>query len=234
MKFKVLTLFPKIIESLNDYGVIGKAIKNDKINIDVIDIRNYSNDKHNRVDDEIFGGEAGMLMKPEPVYRSIVENRNKNTKVIYLSAQGKVLNQNICKELSKNDELMFLCGHYEGIDSRIIDNYVDMELSIGDFVMTGGELGAMVLIDSISRMIPGVLGNENSAKTDSHYDLLLQHNTYTRPREFNGYKVPEVLFGGNHKEIEKWKLENSILNTKKKRPDIYKRYIDNLNKKNDK
>ncbi|HHX68169.1 MAG: tRNA (guanosine(37)-N1)-methyltransferase TrmD [Miniphocaeibacter sp.] len=227
MKFKVLTLFPEFINSLNTYGVIGKAIEQEKIELVVKNIRDYSKDKHKRVDDEIYGGGAGMLMTPQPVYDSIMDVRTENSIVIYMSPQGRVLDQNLCKELLNYDDIILLCGHYEGIDSRIIDNYVDMELSIGDFVMTGGELAAMVVIDSVSRLVEGVLGNEESAVTDSHYNLLLQNNVYTRPREFNGLKVPEVLFSGNHKEIEKWKYESSLKNTKEKRPDIYEKYMKN-------
>ncbi|QQK07311.1 tRNA (guanosine(37)-N1)-methyltransferase TrmD [Miniphocaeibacter halophilus] len=225
MKFKVLTLFPEFINSLNSYGVIGRAIEQEKIELIVKNIRDYSKDKHNRVDDEIYGGGAGMLMTPQPVYDSIMDVKTENSIVIYMSPQGRVLNQNICKELLNYEDIILLCGHYEGIDSRIVDNYVDMELSIGDFVMTGGELAAMVVIDSVSRLVDGVLGNEESVVTDSHYNLLLQNNVYTRPREFNGLKVPEVLFSGNHKEIEKWKHESSLKNTKEKRPDIYEKYI---------
>lgn len=225
MKFKILTLFPEFVDSLRDYGVIGRAIKDKKIELIVKNIRDYSKNKHNKVDDEIYGGGAGMLMTPQPVYDSIMDLKEENSLVVYLSPQGKVLNQEICKDLLDYDDIILLCGHYEGIDSRIVDNYVDMELSIGDYVMTGGELAAMVVVDSVARLRDGVLGNEESPITDSHYNILLQNNVYTRPREFNGYKVPEVLFSGNHKEVEKWKINSSIENTKNKRPDIYEKYI---------
>lgn len=224
MKFKVLTLFPDFVNSIRNYGVIGKAIEGKKIELEVKNIRDYSKDKHKKVDDEIYGGGAGMLMTPQPVYDSIMDTKTDKSIIIYMSPQGKVLNQNICKELLEYDEIILLCGHYEGIDSRIIDNYIDMELSIGDYVMTGGELAAMVVIDSVSRLFEGVLGNENSAVTDSHYDTLLQNNVYTRPRDFKGLKVPEVLFSGNHKEIENWNIKSSLENTKNKRPDIYEKY----------
>ena len=224
MKFKVLTLFPDFVNSIRNYGVIGKAIEGKKIELEVKNIRDYSKDKHKKVDDEIYGGGAGMLMTPQPVYDSIMDTKTDKSIIIYMSPQGKVLNQNICKELLEYDEIILLCGHYEGIDSRIIDNYIDMKLSIGDYVMTGGELAAMVVIDSVSRLFEGVLGNENSAVTDSHYDTLLQNNVYTRPRDFKGLKVPEVLFSGNHKEIENWNIKSSLENTKNKRPDIYEKY----------
>ncbi|WP_099203631.1 tRNA (guanosine(37)-N1)-methyltransferase TrmD [Miniphocaeibacter massiliensis] len=227
MKFQILTLFPEFINSLNNYGVIGKALEKGIIDLTVKNIRDYSKDKHNRVDDEIYGGGAGMLMTPQPVYDCIMDSKTKDSLVVYMSPQGEVLDQEKCKELSKYDDIILLCGHYEGIDSRIVDNYVDMELSIGDYVMTGGELAAMVVIDSVSRLVEGVLGNDESAVTDSHYNVLLQNNVYTRPREFNGHKVPEVLFSGNHKKIEEWKKESSLVNTKNKRPDIYEKYIKN-------
>lgn len=226
MNFKILTLFPDFINSLREYGVIGRAIKDEKIDLTVKNIRDYSKNKHNKVDDEIYGGGAGMLMTPQPIYDSIMDLKTENSLVVYLSPQGEVLNQNICKKLLDYDDIILLCGHYEGIDSRIVDNYVDMELSIGDYVMTGGELAAMVVVDSVARLSSGVLGNDESPVTDSHYNTLLQNNVYTRPREFNGHKVPEVLFSGNHKEVEKWKLNSSIENTKKKRPDIYNKYIE--------
>ncbi len=226
MRFQVLTLFPAFVETLNNYGVIGRALDKGLIDLTVKNIRDYSKDKHNRVDDEIYGGGAGMLMTPQPVYDSIMDLKTENSLVVYMSPQGKVLNQEICKELSTYEDIILLCGHYEGIDSRIIDNYVDMELSIGDYVMTGGELAAMVVIDSVSRLVEGVLGNEESAITDSHYNTLLQHNVYTRPREFMGHIVPEALFSGNHKKVEEWKGESSLQNNKNKRIDIYEKYIE--------
>ncbi|NMB09368.1 MAG: tRNA (guanosine(37)-N1)-methyltransferase TrmD [Tissierellia bacterium] len=224
MKFKVLTLFPDFIESVRDYGVLGRALDNNIIDMEVKNIRDYSLNKHKKVDDEIYGGGAGMLMTPQPIYDALQDVKDENSLVIYMSPQGKVLNQEICKELAEYDNLVLLCGHYEGIDSRITNNYVDMELSIGDYVMTGGELGALVVMDSVSRMIPGVLGNDESASTDSHYNMLLQHDVYTRPREFNGLVVPNVLLSGDHKKVAEWRYENSIKNTKEKRPDIYKKY----------
>lgn len=224
MKFKVLTLFPDFIESIRNYGVLGRALENEIIDMEVKNIRDYSLNKHKKVDDEIYGGGAGMLMTPQPIYDALEDVKDDNSLIIYMSPQGRVLDQEICKELAGYDNLVLLCGHYEGIDSRITNNYVDMELSIGDYVMTGGELGALVVMDSVSRMIPGVLGNDESAVTDSHYNMLLQHDVYTRPREFNGLAVPDILLSGDHKKVAEWRYENSIKNTKQKRPDIYKKY----------
>lgn len=224
MKFKVLTLFPDFIESIRNYGVLGRALENEIIDMEVKNIRDYSLNKHKKVDDEIYGGGAGMLMTPQPIYDALEDVKDDNSLIIYMSPQGRVLDQEICKELASYDNLVLLCGHYEGIDSRITNNYVDMELSIGDYVMTGGELGALVVMDSVSRMIPGVLGNDESAVTDSHYNMLLQHDVYTRPREFNGLAVPDILLSGDHKKVAEWRYENSIKNTKQKRPDIYKKY----------
>lgn len=230
MKIDVLTLFPNSFDFIKSYGVIGKAVENKIIGIDTVDIRKFSKDKHNKVDDEVYGGSAGMLMKVEPVIDAIESVKTENSKVIFLSPQGKVFNQEIAKELSKEKHLILLCGHYEGIDSRVINNFVDEEISIGDYVLTGGEIPAMVLIDATTRLITDVLGNEDSYKTDSHYNILLQHDHFTRPREYRGIKVPEVLFSGNHKLIEEWQKNSSLENTKKKRPDLYEKYINSLRK----
>lgn len=230
MKIDVLSLFPESFEFIKTYGVIGKAIQNKLLDIRFINIRDFSKDKHKKVDDELYGGEAGMLMTMQPVIDAIESVKNESSLVVFLGPQGKVFNQEIAKNFVTYDHLILLCGHYEGIDSRVIENYVDMEISIGDYVLTGGEIPAMVLIDSIGRLVDGVLGNSESYKTDSHYNLLLQHNHYTRPREYMGYKVPEVLFSGNHLEIEKWKKASSIKNTKEKRPDLYEKYLKSLDK----
>lgn len=230
MKIDVLTLFPKSFEYLFQYGVIGKAIENGLVELNIIDIREFSKDKHKKVDDEVYGGSAGMLMTMQPVVDAINHVKSEDSIVVFLSPQGKILNQKIANDFSIERHLILLCGHYEGIDSRVINNYVDLEISIGDYVLTGGEIPAMVLIDSVSRLLQNVLGNEESFKTDSHYNILLQHDHFTRPREYEGHKVPEVLFSGNHKLIEKWQLESSIENTKNKRPDLYQKYIESLGK----
>lgn len=225
MRFDVLTLFPDFIRNMEDYGVIGKSIQKEIIELNAVNIRDYSLDKHRRVDDIIYGGGAGMLMTPQPIFDAVESLDKRQGPVIYLSPQGKVLTQDLCKKLSEYPQLILLCGHYEGIDARVLHEVVDEEVSIGDYVLTGGELGAMVLIDAVSRMIPGVLGNEESAVSDSHYQTLLQYDSYTRPREYKGMKVPQVLLDGNHKKIEEWRNENAVENTKNKRPDLYQRYL---------
>ena len=231
MRFDVLTLFPDFIRNMEDYGVIGKSIQKEIIELNAVNIRDYSLDKHRRVDDIIYGGGAGMLMTPQPIFDAVESLDKRQGPVIYLSPQGKVLTQDLCKKLSEYPQLILLCGHYEGIDARVLHEVVDEEVSIGDYVLTGGELGAMVLIDAVSRMIPGVLGNEESAVSDSHYQTLLQYDSYTRPREYKGMKVPQVLLDGNHKKIEEWRNENAVENTKKKRPDLYQRYLQERNER---
>lgn len=230
MNIDILTLFPNSFDFLKSYGVIGKAVENNLINISTVDIRSFSKDKHKKVDDEVYGGSAGMLMKVEPVIDAIESVKKENSKVIFLSPQGRVFNQEIANELSKEEHIILLCGHYEGIDSRVVNNYVDFELSIGDYVLTGGEIPAMVVIDATARLVANVIGKEESYQTDSHYNILLQHDHFTRPREYRGMKVPEVLFSGNHKLIEEWQKNSSIENTKRKRPDLYKKYIESLRK----
>ena len=221
MQFDVLTLFPEMF-SILDESIIGRAKKNKKIDINIVNIRDFSKNKHNKVDDTPYGGGAGMVMMPDVVYRAYNSLENKeNAKVIYMSPQGKKLNQEKVKELSKENHLIILCGHYEGIDQRVLDKIVDEEISIGDYVLTGGELPAMVLIDSVSRYVEGVL-NKESIKEESFSENLLEYPQYTRPEVFEGEKVPEVLLSGNHKEIDKWRKEKSLEITKKKRPDLLK------------
>jgi len=213
MKIDVLTLFPEIFEYIFGWSIVGRAIKNELVDLGCINIRDFSKDKHKRVDDYPFGGGLGMVMKPEPIYDSIQSIRKDNSKVIYLSPKGKVYNQKLANRLSKEEHLILLCGHYEGIDNRIIENYVDEVISIGDFVLTGGEIPAMVLIDSIVRLIPGVLSSEDSYMEESHYNGLLEYPQYTRPREFRGHLVPPILLSGDHKKIEQWKKYESLKNT---------------------
>ena len=220
MKFDVLTLFPEMFEILNQ-SIIGKAIEKDLIDINVINIRDFSKDKHKKVDDTPYGGGAGMVMKPDVVYDAYQSVKDANAKVIYMSPQGKPLNQKKVEELSKENHFIILCGHYEGIDQRVLDKIVDEEISIGDYVLTGGEIPAMVLIDSVSRYVEGVL-KEDSIKEESFSNGLLEYPQYTRPEVFEGMKVPEVLLSGHHENIEKWRKEKSLEMTKKKRPDILK------------
>ena len=219
MKFDILTLFPEMFEILNE-SIIGKAKEKSLIEINLINIRDFSKDKHKKVDDTPYGGGAGMVMMPDVVYDaySSIKDRE-NAKVIYLSPQGKTLNQEKVKELSKENHLILLCGHYEGIDQRVLDEIVDEEISIGDYVLTGGELPAMVLVDSVSRYVEGVLKAE-SIEEESFSNNLLEYPQYTRPEEFRGKRVPEVLISGHHENIKKWREEKALEVTKKKRPDL--------------
>ncbi len=218
MKFDVLTLFPKMFEPLNE-SIIGRAIEKELININIVNIRDFSNSKHKKVDDTPYGGGSGMVMMPDVVYRAFKSIKAKNSKVIYMTPQGIKLNQKKVEELSKQEHLIILCGHYEGIDQRVLDKIVDEEISIGDYVLTGGEIPAMVLIDSISRYVKGVL-NQESIKEESFTNGLLEYPQYTRPENFEGEKVPKVLLSGHHENIEKWRREKSLEITKKKRPDL--------------
>ena len=218
MKFDILTLFPEMFTSLKE-SIIGRAIDKNLIEINAINIRDFSKDKHKKVDDTIYGGGAGMLMMPNVVYDAYNSVKSEKSKVIYLSPQGKKLCQNKVLELSKEEHLILLCGHYEGIDQRVIDKIVDEEISIGDYVLTGGELPAMVLIDSVSRYVDGVL-TKGSTDEESFSNGLLEYPQYTRPEIFEGERVPEILLSGHHENIEKWRRLESLKNTFKKRPDL--------------
>lgn len=223
MKFKVLTLFPEFFDCFIDFSIIGRARSRGLISIETINIRDYSLNKHHKVDDYPYGGGQGMVMACEPIVRCL-EDIDADYKKIYLSPQGRMFNQEMAKTLSKEEGLILLCGHYEGIDQRIIDNFIDEEISIGDYVLTGGETGAMVMIEAISRLIPEVLSSEEAFLEESHSFGMLEYPQYTRPENFRGKIVPEVLLSGNHKEIEKWRLEKAIENTKNKRPDLWARF----------
>ena len=219
MKFNVLTLFPEMFEPIKE-SILKKAQENKVIEINLINIRDFSKNKHKKVDDYPYGGGAGMLIRPDVVYDAYQSIENKDTaKVIYLSPQGKVLTQNKVKELSKHENLILLCGHYEGIDERVLEEIVDEEISIGDYVLTGGEIPAMVLIDSVSRFVEGVI-NEESTNEESFSNGLLEYPQYTRPEIFLNKKVPDVLLSGHHSNIENWRKEQSIKNTKNKRPEL--------------
>ena len=220
MKFDVLTLFPEMFEPLNT-SIIGRAVKEKLIEINLINIRDFSKDKHKKVDDTPYGGGSGMVMKPDVVYEAYKSVKDENAKVIYMSPQGKVLNQNKVIELSKEKHLIILCGHYEGIDQRVIDKIVDEEISIGNYVLTGGELPAMVLIDSVSRYIDGVL-NEDSTTEESFSQGILEYPQYTRPEIFEEIKVPEILQSGHHENINKWRKKQALKNTYYKRPELLK------------
>lgn len=218
MKFDVLTLFPEMFEPLKQ-SIIKRAVEKNLIDINLINIRDFSEDKHNKVDDTPYGGGAGMLMKPDVVDRAYNSVKSESAKVIYLTPQGKTLNQRIVRDLSKQEHLILLCGHYEGIDQRVLDKIVDEEISIGDYVLTGGELPAMVLIDSVSRYVDGVLSDE-STDEESFSNGLLEYPQYTRPEIFDNVKVPDVLISGHHENIRKWRRERSLENTFKKRPEM--------------
>ena len=221
MKFDVLTLFPEMFDTLNQ-SIIGRAIEKDLININLVNIRDFSKDKHKNVDDTPYGGGAGMVIRPDVVYEAFQSVKTEGAKVIYMSPQGKVLDQKKVVELSKEKHLILLCGHYEGIDQRVLDEIVDEEISIGDYVLTGGELPAMVLIDSVSRYVEGVI-SEDSTSEESFSNNLLEYPQYTRPEVFNGVKVPDVLISGHHENIRKWRKEKSLEFTKSKRPDLLKK-----------
>lgn len=223
MNFHILTLFPEMVMGGLNTSIIGRAMENRLISIEAVNIRDYSKDKHKHVDDAPYGGGAGMVMQPGPVYdtyEALTKKMGTRARVIYLTPQGQVFNQKIAEELAQEEELVFLCGHYEGIDERVLELVVTDYLSVGDYVLTGGELPAMVMIDCISRLVPGVLNNESSAEFESFHDNLLEYPQYTRPEVFMDQKVPEVLLSGHHKNIEQWRREQSIRRTLERRPDL--------------
>lgn len=225
MNYYVLTLFPEMIQQGLNHSIIKRAIDNNLIKLNTIDIRDFANNKHNQVDDYAYGGGVGMVIKPQPVYDAYLSIKDKlkhNTKVIYMTPQGKTFNQNIALEFSKEEDLVILCGHYEGIDERVIEEIVTDEISIGDFIMTGGELGAMIVIDAISRLKKGVLNKEESFLNESFSNNLLEHPHYTRPFKFRDKEVPQILLSGNHKKIEKWRKEKSLIKIFEKRPELLK------------
>lgn len=220
--FYVLTLFPEMIDGTLSHSITGRAIKEGIINVEAVNIRDFTTNKHRHVDDYPYGGGAGMVMQPQPIYdayKSIEEKAGK-TRVLYMSPQGRRFDQKMAEELVNEDSIVLLCGHYEGVDERIIEEIVTDEVSIGDFVLTGGELAAITIIDTVSRLVPGVLGKEESFENESFSDGLLEYPQYTRPPEFMGRKVPEVLLSGHHANIEKWRREQSIIRTYNKRPDL--------------
>lgn len=231
MHFYVMTLFPEmVLEGLNT-SILGRAAEKNIITVDAVNIRDYTKDKHNKTDDYPYGGGAGMLMQAQPVYdcyeaikAKIASNRK--TRVLFMTPRGKTFTQQDAVELAAEEDLIFLCGHYEGIDQRVLDTIVTDEYSIGDYVLTGGELPAMVMIDSISRMVPGVLGNSESGETESFSNGLLEYPQYSRPEVWNGLAVPPVLLSGDHAKVDAWRLEQSLALTREKRPDLYEAYIE--------
>ena len=225
MKITIMTLFPEMCNAVLDESIIGRARKSGIIEIDTVNIRDFTHDKHNRVDDAPYGGGMGMLMQTQPIYdcfASLCSEDDEKPHLIYMSAQGETLTQKRVKELSQLPNIAILCGHYEGVDERIIEEIVDEEISIGDYVLTGGELPALILSDSIARMIDGVLPNDEAKELESHYSGLLEYPQYTRPPEWHGRKVPDILLSGHHGNIDKWRREKSLERTLERRPDMLK------------
>ncbi len=222
MKINVLTLFPEMFECMKS-GVIGKALESGKFDIVATDIREYSSDKHHKCDDYPFGGGAGMVMTPQPIFDAMSAiDPDRKCKRIFLSPKGVTLSQKVVLDLAKEDNLLFLCGHYEGVDQRVIDNEIDMELSIGDYILTGGELACMVAINAVARYVDGVLGSSESTSEESFSNGLLEYPQYTRPQIFNEMAVPDVLLSGNHQNIAKWRHNEQVKVTKERRPDLIK------------
>ena len=229
MNFHVMTLFPELIEKGMNTGVLYRAMDRGILSLHTYNIRDYVADKHKRVDDYTYGGGAGMLLQAEHVYQTYLDvmrqiGEDRKVRVIYTTPQGSVFTQAKAEELSKEEDLIFLCGHYEGIDERVLEEIVSDNLSIGDYVLTGGELASLVMMDAVSRLIPGVLNNDESAMTESFTDGLLEYPQYTRPEEWHGKKVPEVLLSGHHANVEKWRLEQSLERTRLRRPDLYEKW----------
>ena len=223
MNFHVLTLFQDMIRDGFQTSITGRAVEKGLLSLDTVNIRDFSVNKHNRVDDYPYGGGAGMVMQAEPVYlayQSVAEKLPKKPKVLYMSPQGKVFNQRMAEELAQEEEIVFLCGHYEGIDERVLEEIVDEEVSIGAYVLTGGELPALVIMDAVSRLVGGVLHNEDSAEFDSFHDNLLEYPQYSRPEVWRDKAVPPILMSGHHANVEKWRREQSLIRTLERRPDL--------------
>ena len=229
MKIHILTLFPEMFTPVTEASILGRAGEKGILDINLIQIRDFSNDKHNKADDTPFGGGVGMVMLADPIFgalRSIgPEEEVKKKKILYMSPRGKMLDQKTIESLAAEEEMVILCGHYEGVDQRVLDYWDMEEVSIGDYILTGGELPAMVLIDAVSRFIPGVLGTQESATDESIYSGLLECDQYTKPREYAGMTVPEVLFNGNHKLIHLWQYENALTLTRDRRPDLLEKWL---------
>ena len=226
MKFNILTLFPGLIFPFLDEGVLGRSIKKGILSVNVIDIRSFARGKHKVTDDRPFGGGSGMVMKPGPIYRALqsIEMEAKSASIL-LSPQGVKFDQPMAWKLAEYEQITLICGRYEGVDERIISDHVDMELSVGDYVLSGGELGALIVFDAVSRLVPGVLGCGNSNKEDTFEGGLLEHPQYTRPRIFNGKEVPEVLLSGDHEKIRRWRRQQSLIRTNLKRPDLLEKAV---------
>jgi len=242
MNFHIMTLFPEMVMSGLSDSIIGRAVTNGLLSIEAVNIRDFAFNKHNKVDDYTYGGGAGMLMQAEPVYlcyediikrisarRAEDGSKDKKVRVVYLTPQGDVFNQNMAKELSREDDLILLCGHYEGIDERVLESIVTDNVSIGDYVLTGGEIPAMIVVDAVARLCPGVLHNDDSAETESFSDGLLEYPQYSRPEVWHDMKVPEILLSGDHAAVDRWRHEQSLIRTRERRPDLYDKYISSHN-----
>ena len=228
MNYHILTLFPEMVLDGLNTSIIGRAAGKGLLSIEAVNIRDYTKEKHGHVDDTPYGGGAGMVMQAAPVcdaYEALCERIGKRPRVLYMTPQGQTFNQKIAEELAQEEDLVFLCGHYEGIDERALEKIVTDYVSIGDYVLTGGELPAMVVIDAVSRLVPGVLNNKESAETESFENGLLEYPQYTRPVEFEGMRVPDILLSGHHGNVDAWRLEKSVERTKKYRPDLYEAYV---------
>lgn len=231
VSFHILTLFPEMVMQGLHTSILGRAAGRGDISIEAVNIRDFTTDKHGKVDDYTYGGGAGMLMQAQPVYDAcqfVIDRigQEKPRRVIYVTPQGKTFHQEMARELSGEENLIFLCGHYEGIDERVLEEIVTDEISLGDYVLTGGELAAMVMVDAIARLVPGVLHNQESAETESFGDGLLEYPQYSRPEIWHGKRVPEILLSGDHAKVDAWRLEQAILRTKERRPDLYEKYME--------
>lgn len=225
MKFDVLTIFPEFFLPFLSHSILKRAIEKGLIVVNLHNLRTWTDDKRRTVDDKPFGGGPGMVLMPEPIFKAVESIRKKTSRVILLSPQGKLFNQEYAKKLLNFSHLILICGHYEGVDERIRQALIDEEISIGDYILTGGEIAAMVIIDAVSRLIPGVLGNKEANRWESFQNHLLEYPQYTRPAEFRGMKVPQVLLSGNHEKIAKWRFEQALERTKRLRPDLYEKYL---------
>lgn len=230
MDFHIMTLFPDMVRDGLNTSILARAVQRELISITTYNIRDYTSDKHKKVDDYTYGGGAGMLMQAQPVYDcyaavTAAQRTRQRIRTIYVTPQGKTFDQKMAGELASEEQLIFLCGHYEGVDERVLEEIVTDYISIGDYVLTGGELAAMVMVDAIARLVPGVLNNHDSAQTESFTDYLLEYPQYSRPEVWHDKRVPDVLLSGDHAKVDAWRLEQSIVRTKERRPDLYERYM---------
>ncbi len=230
MDFHIMTLFPDMVRDGLNTSILARAVQRELISITTYNIRDYTSDKHKKVDDYTYGGGAGMLMQAQPVYDcyaavTAAQRTRQRIRTIYVTPQGKTFDQKMAGELASEEQLIFLCGHYEGVDERVLEEIVTDYISIGDYVLTGGELAAMVMVDAIARLVPGVLNNHDSAQTESFTDYLLEYPQYSRPEVWHDKRVPDVLLSGDHAKVDAWRLEQSIARTKERRPDLYERYM---------